>query len=1206
MAESAVATKTSSDKAPAAPQPAAPEKVRAGGPTMQGMSPQEMQQRFGNAGTAQAIAEQEVVLSPFEAIAPAREGVADRARTSKRHPEASVPVDAAQDAAIEAPVEQKRGAASKTVTEIDKVETKEIKRSAGDGFEAELRAALLAAVPIPENEDEAKATIEKGGSDASATLRGGVDSEGNKTGPLADATAEAAPLEEATSVEAEAKPEDQDAPEEVELATENVGDAPAPVASDSVVPPPISDSKLDYSDHSASTDQVMAENEITDEQLAKGNEPEFNETLGTKEEAANRAQSGAEAFRESEAGTRESAGSKASKTMAGGLTGFHSSRTNEIGDVVDTQDSTKSEDERERRRITNKIVKVKDDTQEDVEKILDKMEDQASTRFEIGLADAEKAYEKSFDDNLGGVNFFGAFRIGEDTDRAFRKGREAYEAKVDTAITAVVRIVNAALKRAERRVAKGKKEVDDFVEGLDESVKQFGVEAQDSVAADFDEMESSIESRKSGLIETLVAQYQASQERVAAMEERLRLENMSIWDRIYEQTVGLAKKILEFKDLLLSILGEAGEVVKAIIADPIAFLKNLIAGIVGGLNLFKDNIVEHLKGGLMGWLVGSLQSAGLELPTSFDLKGIFQLIFGILGVTYGIIREKAVKLLGEKVVGRLEQTAEIFIVLATEGPAGVWQMFVEQMGDVKEMIMGEIRGFVIEKIIIAGITWLISLMNPASAFFKAVKAIYDIVMFFIERGQQIMALVNTIIGAIGEIVAGNVEGMSKAVENVLARLLPVAISFLASLLGLGGITDKIREIVEKIRDKVDAVVDWIIAKAVKLAQKIGDLLPGGKERKAKREAEAAKDEEPDYDDPEKEAKVAAALAAIDEEVERLGPVIGFKEAQQIKDRVKAEHSVLTDLVLSLENGTWVFRYVASPGKDKSVRSGLWTIEVYANRAELNIEEVEEYLGARIESRDGGQWFYNPESLDFVHERGTIPAQMFESEFVIGETVSEEGPNGEHEIQVSPQATGVFDDPDYQNAENKAVRAEALKRKMENKQGFDKGDERYVAVSNIHNNANEEMSEVASRRAMEHLDPEAEWKDPTTPGKGKQKEFDASYEMGDGTSASVENKANNAARGSAKVDEDDVEQTHPRYNRRTAEILGEKAEEETNDARAEEMQDTSEKMIEDMDDNKFSSYVASTKTGTNKGERGPGGERPAGAGVVTIKKSRQDI
>ncbi len=910
MAESAVATKTSSDKAPAAPQPAAPEKVRAGGPTMQGMSPQEMQQRFGNAGTAQAIAEQEVVLSPFEAIAPAREGVADRARTSKRHPEASVPVDAAQDAAIEAPVEQKRGAASKTVTEIDKVETKEIKRSAGDGFEAELRAALLAAVPIPENEDEAKATIEKGGSDASATLRGGVDSEGNKTGPLADATAEAAPLEEATSVEAEAKPEDQDAPEEVELATEKVGDAPASVASDSVVPPPISDSKLDYSDHSASTDQVMAENEITDEQLAKGNEPEFNETLGTKEEAANHAQSGAEAFRESEAGTRESAGSKASKTMAGGLTGFHSSRTNEIGDVVDTQDSTKSEDERERRRITNKIVKVKDDTQEDVEKILDKMEEQASTRFEIGLADAEKAYEKSFDDNLGGINFFGAFRIGEDTDRAFRKGREAYETKVDTAITAVVRIVNAALKRAERRVAKGKKEVDDFVEGLDESVKQFGVEAQESVAADFDEMESSIESRKSGLIETLVAQYQASQERVAAMEERLRLENMSIWDRIYEQTVGLAKKILEFKDLLLSILGEAGEVVKAIIADPIAFLKNLIAGIVGGLNLFKDNIVEHLKGGLMGWLVGSLQSAGLELPTSFDLKGIFQLIFGILGVTYGIIREKAVKLLGEKVVGRLEQTAEIFIVLATEGPAGVWQMFVEQMGDVKEMIMGEIRGFVIEKIIIAGITWLISLLNPASAFFKACKAIYDIVMFFIERGQQIMELVNTIIGAIGEIVAGNVEGMSKAVENVLARLLPVAISFLASLLGLGGITDKIREIVDKIRDKVDAVVDWIIAKAVKLAQKIGDLLPGGKERKAKRKAEAAK--EVDYDDPEKEAKVTAALADIPIKAENYGGSLTDEEVELLIAEVRDEHPILSSLTAENDGEFWLFHYTASP------------------------------------------------------------------------------------------------------------------------------------------------------------------------------------------------------------------------------------------------------------------------------------------------------
>ena len=98
---------------------------------------------------------------------------------------------------------------------------------------------------------------------------------------------------------------------------------------------------------------------------------------------------------------------------------------------------------------------------------------------------------------------------------------------------------------------------------------------------------------------------------------------------MWDATIGAAQKILEFKNLLTEVLAGAMDVMMAIIEDPIGFLKNLIAGIMGGLNLFKDNIVEHLKGGLMGWLVGSLESTGMEMPTSFDLKGIFQLVFGI-------------------------------------------------------------------------------------------------------------------------------------------------------------------------------------------------------------------------------------------------------------------------------------------------------------------------------------------------------------------------------------------------------------------------------------------------------------------------------------------------------------------------------------------------------------------------------------------------
>ena len=73
------------------------------------------------------------------------------------------------------------------------------------------------------------------------------------------------------------------------------------------------------------------------------------------------------------------------------------------------------------------------------------------------------------------------------------------------------------------------------------------------------------------------------------------------------------------------------------------------------------------------------------------------------------------------------------------------------------MVLDAIFDFIKEKVIIAGVTWVIGLLNPASAFFKACKAIYDIVMFFINRGSQILALVNAVIDSIG----GDREGVDR-------------------------------------------------------------------------------------------------------------------------------------------------------------------------------------------------------------------------------------------------------------------------------------------------------------------------------------------------------------------------------------------------------------------------------------------------------------
>ena len=215
--------------------------------------------------------------------------------------------------------------------------------------------------------------------------------------------------------------------------------------------------------------------------------------------------------------------------------------------------------------------------------------------------------------------------------------------------------------------------------------------------------------------------------------------------------------------MLARVAGVIGDIVKA----PIKFLGNLIAGVKGGILKFKDNIVDHLRKGLMSWLFGALAEAGVELPEKFDLKGIIKLLASLFGLTWTNIRNRIVKQVGETAMAAIEKGVEIFSVLRTQGVAGLWQMLMDKLGDIKEMILEQVKDFVITKIITAGITWLIGLLNPAAAFIKACKMIYDIVMFFVENGSRIMEFVNTVIDSVADIVKGNVSGVVNKINDVL-------------------------------------------------------------------------------------------------------------------------------------------------------------------------------------------------------------------------------------------------------------------------------------------------------------------------------------------------------------------------------------------------------------------------------------------------------
>jgi hypothetical protein len=93
-------------------------------------------------------------------------------------------------------------------------------------------------------------------------------------------------------------------------------------------------------------------------------------------------------------------------------------------------------------------------------------------------------------------------------------------------------------------------------------------------------------------------------------------------------------------------------------------------------------------------------------------------------------------------------------------------------------------------------------------------------MWIVERGAQIMEFVNSVLDSIGAIAKGNIGIVADRVEGALAKALPVAISFLASLLGLGGISDKIRSVIDTVRAPINKAVDFVVKGAIKTFKKL--------------------------------------------------------------------------------------------------------------------------------------------------------------------------------------------------------------------------------------------------------------------------------------------------------------------------------------------------------------------------------------------------
>ncbi len=264
-----------------------------------------------------------------------------------------------------------------------------------------------------------------------------------------------------------------------------------------------------------------------------------------------------------------------------------------------------------------------------------------------------------------------------------------------------------------------------------------------------------------------------------------------------------------------------------IIRNPIGFVGNLVnAGKLGFRN-FASNFLTHLRASLVGWLTGAMSGAAIYIPQGFSLREILKFALSVLGLTWANIRTKLVAATNETVVRALETGFDIVVTLVREGPAAAWQKILETLGNLRDMVIEQVMTFVKDRIVSAAVTRLLSMLSPAGAFIQAILAIYNTVMFFVERLRQIAAVAASFIDAIATIASGNIAPAAARVESTLAGLLTLVISFLARIAGLGRVADAVTNIINRIRAPINSALDRVVAWIVAQARRLGSAVMGG-------------------------------------------------------------------------------------------------------------------------------------------------------------------------------------------------------------------------------------------------------------------------------------------------------------------------------------------------------------------------------------------
>ena len=304
---------------------------------------------------------------------------------------------------------------------------------------------------------------------------------------------------------------------------------------------------------------------------------------------------------------------------------------------------------------------------------------------------------------------------------------------------------------------------------------------------------------------------------------------------VIEVVVTLVLRLMNFpSELLASVIANTKAAITDIQRDPVGFLLNMMEALKAGFLGFFENIGKYLLDGLVAWLFRGLGQLGITLPTDYSLGSILDLIFQVLGLSIEHLWEKLAEHehIGPERVAMIRDAIDTLTGVWTfvqdvqrEGLSAVWSLIQDQLSAIWQTLLQTAMEWVMTQLITSGMIKLLSFLDPTfiMSVVNGCIALFNAVQAAIEYARDMLEILNLYVGTLAQVAAGNIAPGAEMIEAGLAAAIPMAIGFLAYLLGIDDVPKRIADIVLGIREAIDRAIDWLIEQALRLGR-------GGAER----------------------------------------------------------------------------------------------------------------------------------------------------------------------------------------------------------------------------------------------------------------------------------------------------------------------------------------------------------------------------------------